>query len=186
MDENELYHHGIKGMKWGVRRTDAQLGHKTASSGSSTKKKITSGGKKASAIASKTLSSLKDKIEAGKKARAAAAAKKEAEAQKKAEESAKKIDPKKPVKQMTDTELREKINRLRMEKEYKDLLNSTRNEKVKKGSEFASTILKDSGKEILTQVAKHYEAELANQIINKRDASGALMQVIFANNKKKS
>ena len=25
---NELYHHGIKGMKWGVRRTPAQLGHK--------------------------------------------------------------------------------------------------------------------------------------------------------------
>lgn len=27
----ELYHHGIKGMKWGVRRTAAQLGHKIAS-----------------------------------------------------------------------------------------------------------------------------------------------------------
>jgi hypothetical protein len=26
---NELYHHGIKGMKWGVRRTAAQLGHPT-------------------------------------------------------------------------------------------------------------------------------------------------------------
>ena len=26
-----LYHHGIKGMKWGVRRTPAQLGHKTSS-----------------------------------------------------------------------------------------------------------------------------------------------------------
>lgn len=25
----ELYHHGVKGMKWGVRRTPAQLGHKT-------------------------------------------------------------------------------------------------------------------------------------------------------------
>lgn len=27
---NEIYHHGIKGMKWGVRRTPAQLGHKPA------------------------------------------------------------------------------------------------------------------------------------------------------------
>ena len=26
---NELYHHGIKGMKWGIRRTPAQLGHPT-------------------------------------------------------------------------------------------------------------------------------------------------------------
>ena len=29
MDNQELTHHGVKGMRWGVRRTPAQLGHKT-------------------------------------------------------------------------------------------------------------------------------------------------------------
>lgn len=44
--EQELYHHGIKGMKWGIRRTPAQLGHKifkkTSSNKSSDKPKKSS------------------------------------------------------------------------------------------------------------------------------------------------
>lgn len=38
-EETELSHHGIKGMRWGVRRTDAQLNKGKATEGGSEKKK---------------------------------------------------------------------------------------------------------------------------------------------------
>lgn len=40
MSEYELYHHGIKGQKWGVRRTAAQLGRAVASGVKKTGKAI--------------------------------------------------------------------------------------------------------------------------------------------------
>lgn len=36
MENKELYHHGILGMKWGIRRTPAQLGHKPSEGGKKT------------------------------------------------------------------------------------------------------------------------------------------------------
>lgn len=40
MYDYELYHHGVKGMKWGVRRTKAQLGHKVKKLVKKTKKVV--------------------------------------------------------------------------------------------------------------------------------------------------
>jgi len=39
---NELFHHGIKGMKWGVRRTKEQLEHDRYSIESKLKKRLPS------------------------------------------------------------------------------------------------------------------------------------------------
>ena len=47
MTEYELYHHGIKGQKWGVRRTAAQLGHRVAGAASKTGKVLLRGASKA-------------------------------------------------------------------------------------------------------------------------------------------
>lgn len=109
--EYELYHHGVKGMKWGVRRTKAQLGYK-----------ISKGFKKASR-------SVVEKVKASK-------AKKQAQ-----KEAARKAS--KSVKDMTDSELRERINRLVLEQRALDLerqIASLSPQKVSVGKKYASEL----------------------------------------------
>ena len=133
--QDELYHYGIKGMKWGIRRTAAQLGHV-----------------------------IKDKAKKGyqavKKASNIHKANKRAEeAAKIARQRAKITNPKK----LTTEELNARIKRLQLEKTYKDLMKDT--ETAKRGKNFVMDVLETSGKNLLTQVGNHYGAKALNRAI---------------------
>lgn len=119
----ELEHHGIKGMKWGVRRTPEQLGHK------SVKKKKPS-----------IFANVKKKRQKAKKLKIKEAEKKKKEKAKKEEESDEKIrekvlvstDPSYIYKHrnlLTTKELSDRINRIDTEAKIKSLSDK----KTKKG-----------------------------------------------------
>lgn len=115
---NELYHHGIKGMKWGIRRTDAQLGHDTGKIDlKKTKKKVDA----AVTIVNETKNINNA---ASKKAQ------KKAQKQKLSE-----------AKTMSDQELRERVNRLNMEQQYVRM--ST--EQINAGRSNVSSVLNNVG-----------------------------------------
>lgn len=106
--ENELYHYGILGMHWGVRRTPEQLGHRTKKNNSSKKAKsrVRIDKKKARAVTSEDIPMTAEK-----------------KAQKKEEvlksKSAKELYTNKDL--FDDNELRSAYQRLLLEKQIKDL-----------------------------------------------------------------
>ena len=99
MDNASLSHHGIKGMKWGVRRFQNKDGSRTAA-----------GKRRARENASEEPS----------------------------HDDYKKAHSGKSVKTMSDAELRSRLNRLQMERQYKQLSSSD----VNRGKEFVSKTMK--------------------------------------------
>lgn len=93
---NELQHHGIKGMKWGIRRTPAQLGHPTKKSSTSQRRE--------------------------------------------------------EMKRMSDTELRNRINRIQMEKQYMQLTAPD----INPGKKFVKDVLVNAAKQTATSYVSKY------------------------------
>ena len=130
MSNDYLYHYGVPGMKWGIRRTPAQLGRTT----SSTKKKSTS----------KSLSTFKRK--------------------KKPAKPVVQKPVKKKLKDMSDDEIREKVQRLKLEKEFKSLEREVRASETSKGKKFVMDVLEMAGKDVATQTTKYLMSGGINQI----------------------
>lgn len=144
MDPNELYHHGIKGMKWGVRRTKAQLGYKT---GPTKKRSGSKGG------SSKVRESVKDYISKRTAKKVNKTNKIEAKVSKK----------KRSISDMSDSELQNAINRKRLEQQYEQL--------YPKSESFTRKFAKKAMNDVLipsaTQAAKKYlDSYLDQQIRN--------------------
>lgn len=101
-NSNYLEHYGVKGMKWGVRRTAAQLGHITAR-----------GTRQVGNILSRSAKKVGNKI-------------KDKYAERKEYNRVKKLMSK-PIRKLSESEYKERMERLNKEKNMLDLQRSTSN-----------------------------------------------------------
>lgn len=68
---------------------------------------------------------------------------------------------------LSDDEIRRKINRLQLEKQYQDLMKPVEQKKRNAGKEFVQDVLRNSGKNIATQLATYALGEAVNKYIGK-------------------
>lgn len=65
---------------------------------------------------------------------------------------------------MSDSELREKITRLELEKKYSDLSKPKEQAKTSKGKAFVMDVLEKSGKNIATQAVTYAMGSIVNKV----------------------
>lgn len=151
MNSNELYHYGVLGMKWGVRRYQNKDGSLTPEGAKrydrdvkenlSRKKdrRIDTSKPDPKRWVKEDLKRTKDVVDSSSSLVNKLDRLNDELASKKSSKSKKNYD----LSSMTDQEIRQKINRALLEKQYNELLNSNQ-QHISKGREYVSSILKGS------------------------------------------
>lgn len=167
MMNDELYHYGVLGMRWGVRRYQKKDGTLTNSGKKRYDKEMERLKAEEKIIKNKNRTQSKlEKLEAKRKS---------------VEELKKNLNkPKeKSVKEYSDAELRERVNRLQLEKQYKDLSPK----QVSIGKTVVNRIVKNvvvpAAEEMGKQIVKSLMTKEINKYIDNDDLK------VFTNNKKK-
>lgn len=146
---DELYHWGIKGMRWGVRRYQKKDGTLTAEG----KKRYGDDADEPN-VTKKNTSTNAESSSSGKKR----------------------------LKDMSNDEIKERIDRLKMEKEYKALLKDT--DATARGKDFAIRVLEKIGESALVNVGSQAATKALGVAINKIakvDSSDAVNRIVNPN-----
>lgn len=161
MNNEELKHYGILGMKWGFRRYQNKDGS------------LTPAGKKRAAKMKDEYTEL-----TGKRLIRKPTIKK----------SNSEIDTKKNVKDMSDYELKTKTDRLNAEKNYMEAVKNHKNasaEDISRGRKIANTVMNDmitpAATDVGKQLIKSYFVKAVNDGLNLDDEFK-----VYTNNKKKN
>lgn len=155
MDNNELQHWGIKGMRWGVRRYQNKDGTLTLA-GKRREKQL-----------------AKQRVENLKKAR-------EAKAERKSKIATDSLSPKK----MTEKELNDRIARLELEKKYRDAVRENR-ASMARGKRFIDKFLDSTVDKVAENAAADVVAQAIKVVVVKGTNKAFGDEVVFTNNKKK-
>lgn len=174
MESKELYHYGRKGQKWGQRLYQNKDGSLTPlgrmrykrETDRLTAERKTLINKKRTNAKIDRLNKLQEDVDNRKKALDDY---EKAKGNSKEFNTQKSSDPEKPKKisEMSDAELRDRINRINLENSYKSLVEGSSKKEVSKGRQFVEDVLTNSGKNIATQTVTFLMGTGVNMALEK-------------------